>query len=160
MSTSALCSFFHSFKSLKKSHHPVSLSILLLCFPFSLLPIFSWYFTVWQHPRWYIFAIVAYCLSPWLHISRIRALVFECMYQELSHVHLFATPWTVAHHTSLPMEFSRQEYWSGLPFPSPGDLPNPEIEPRSPAIQADSLPSELPGKYSSRICFFPYTTGV
>ena len=44
------------------------------------------------------------------------------------------------------MEFSRQEYWSGLPLPSPGDLPDPGIEPRSPALQADSLPSELPGK--------------
>ena len=44
------------------------------------------------------------------------------------------------------IEFSRQEYWSGLPFPSPGDLPNPGIEPRSPALQADSLPSETPGK--------------
>ena len=44
------------------------------------------------------------------------------------------------------MEFSRQEYWSGEPFPSPGDIPNPRIEPRSPALQADSLPSETPGK--------------
>ena len=44
------------------------------------------------------------------------------------------------------MEFSRQEYWNGLPFPSPGDLPNPGIEPRSPALQADALPSEPPGK--------------
>ena len=44
------------------------------------------------------------------------------------------------------MEFSRQEYWSGLPFPSPGDLPNPGIEPGSPTLQADALPSELPGK--------------
>ena len=44
------------------------------------------------------------------------------------------------------MEFSRQEYWSGLPFPSPADLPDPEIQPRSPTLQADSLPSELPGK--------------
>ena len=44
------------------------------------------------------------------------------------------------------MGFSRQEYWSGLPFPSPGDLPDPEIEPESPALQADALPSELPGK--------------
>ena len=44
------------------------------------------------------------------------------------------------------MEFSRQEYWSELPFPSPGDRPNPEIEPRSPALQADALPSEPPGK--------------
>ena len=48
--------------------------------------------------------------------------------------------------SSLSMEFSRQEYWSGLPFPSPGDLPDPGIEPRSPTLQADSLPSEPPGK--------------
>ena len=49
------------------------------------------------------------------------------------------TPWTVAHWASLSMGFSRQEYWRGLPFPSPGDLPNPGIEPTSPALQADSL---------------------
>ena len=59
-----------------------------------------------------------------------------------SHVRLSATPWTVARQAPLSMGFSRQEYWSGLPFPSPGDLPNPEIEPRSPTLQADSLPSE------------------
>ena len=59
---------------------------------------------------------------------------------------LFATPWTVAHQAPLSMGFSRQEYWSGLPFPSPGDLPDPGIEPRSPALQADSLTSEPPGK--------------
>ena len=47
------------------------------------------------------------------------------------------------------MEFSRPEYWSGKPFPSPGDLPNPGIKPRSPALQADSLPSEPPGKLLS-----------
>ena len=64
----------------------------------------------------------------------------------LSHVRLFATPWTIAYHASPSMEFSRQEYWSGLPFPSPGDLPDPGIEPRSPALQADALPSEPPGK--------------
>ena len=56
------------------------------------------------------------------------------------------TPWTVAHQAPLSMEFFRQEYWGGLRFPSPGDLPDPGIEPRSPALQADSLPSELPGK--------------
>ena len=53
------------------------------------------------------------------------------------------TPWTVACQVSLPMGFSGQEYWSGLPFPSPGDLSDPGIEPRSPALQADSLPTEL-----------------
>ena len=58
---------------------------------------------------------------------------------------LFATPWTVAYQASLSMGFSRQEYWSGWPFPSPGDLPNPGIEPGSPSLQADALPSEPPG---------------
>ena len=66
--------------------------------------------------------------------------------KSLSHVPLFATPWTVAHQAPLSMEFSRQVYWSGLPYPSPGDLPDPGIEPRSPALQADALPSEPPGK--------------
>ena len=56
------------------------------------------------------------------------------------------TPWTVACHTPLSMGFSRQESWSGLLFPTPGDLSDPGIEPRSPALQADSLPSEPPGK--------------
>ena len=56
------------------------------------------------------------------------------------------TPWTVAHQAPLSMEFSRQEYWSGLPFPSPGDLPDLGIEPGSPALQANSLLSEPPGK--------------
>ena len=66
--------------------------------------------------------------------------------KSLSRVRLFATPWTVARQASLCMEFSRQEYWSGLPFPSPGDLPNPGAEPGSPALQTDSSPSEPPGK--------------
>ena len=59
--------------------------------------------------------------------------------QSLSHVWLFATPWTVAHQAPLSMEFSRQEYWNELSFPSPGDLPDPGNEPRSPELQADSL---------------------
>ena len=65
--------------------------------------------------------------------------------QSLSHVQLFTTPWTVACQAPLSMEFSRQEYWSGLPFPSPEDLPDTGIEPRSPALQPDSLLSEPPG---------------
>ena len=56
-----------------------------------------------------------------------------------------ATPWTVALQAPLPMEFSRQEYWSGLPCPPPGEIPDPGIKPRSPALQADSLPSQTPG---------------
>ena len=65
-----------------------------------------------------------------------------------SRVRLCATPWTVAHQAPLSMGFSRQKYWSGLPFPSPGDLPNPRIEPRSPSLQADTLTSEPPGNLS------------
>ena len=56
------------------------------------------------------------------------------------------TPWTVAHQAPLFMEFSRPEYWSEYPFPSPGALPNPGIEPRSSTLQVDSLPSKAPGK--------------
>ena len=67
--------------------------------------------------------------------------------KSLSRVQLFVTPWTVAYQTPLPStEFSRQEYWSGLPIPSLGDLPDPQIKPGSPALQADALPSETPGK--------------
>ena len=65
--------------------------------------------------------------------------------QPLSRVWLIVTPWTIACEAPLSMEFSRQEYWSGLPFPSPGDLPDAGIEPGSPVLQADSWPSELPG---------------
>ena len=63
-----------------------------------------------------------------------------------------ATPWTVACRLLLSMGFSRQEYWSGSPFPSLGDLPNPGIEPRSPELQADSLITELQGKPCFNIC--------
>ena len=62
----------------------------------------------------------------------------------LSPVQLFAIPWTIVHHVSPSMGFSKQEYWNALPFPSPGDLPNPGIKLRSPSLQADSLPSEPP----------------
>ena len=55
-------------------------------------------------------------------------------------------PWTVAFRAPLSMEFSRQEYWSRLPLPTPGDLPDPTMEPGSPELQADTLPSEPPGK--------------
>ena len=65
--------------------------------------------------------------------------------KSLGHVRLFATLWTVAYEVPPSMEFSRQEYWSGLPFPSSGDLSNPGIEPGSPTLQADALPSEPPG---------------
>ena len=64
--------------------------------------------------------------------------------KSLSRVQLFATPWTVAYQASLSMGFSRQEYWNGLPFLLQGDLPDPGIKPRSPALEADTLPSEPP----------------
>ena len=63
----------------------------------------------------------------------------------LSRVRLFSTPWTVAYQAPLSMGFSRQECWNGLPFPSPGDLPDTGIEPGSPALQTDAFPSEPPG---------------
>ena len=66
--------------------------------------------------------------------------------KSLSRVRLIATPWTVSYQAPPSMGFSRQEYWSGLPCPSPRDLPNPGIEPRSPEFQADDLTSEPPGK--------------
>ena len=62
--------------------------------------------------------------------------------ESLSRVQLFATLWTVVYQAPPSIEFSRQEYWTGLPFPFPGDFPNPGIEPGSPAVQADTLPSE------------------
>ena len=64
-----------------------------------------------------------------------------------------AIPWTIACQAPLSVGFSRQEYWSGLPFPSPGELPNPGIKPRSPALQADSLPTELQGKPHRKLQF-------
>ena len=66
--------------------------------------------------------------------------------QSLSRVQLFATPWPVARQALLSMEFSRQEYWSELPFSSPGELLNSGVKPRSPTFQADSLVSEPPRK--------------
>ena len=75
-----------------------------------------------------------------------------CVLSHFSHVRLFVTLWTVACQAPLSMGFSRQEYWSGLPCPPPRDLPNPGIEPRSPTLQAASLPLEPPGK--------PKNTGV
>ena len=91
-------------------------------------------------------------IFPWIRVfSNESALPSRwpkyCSYKvkSLSRVRLFATPWTIAYQAPLSMGFSRQEYWSGLPFPSPRDLPNPGIKPGSPALQTDALPSEPPG---------------
>ena len=75
--------------------------------------------------------------------------------KSLTHVRLFVTPWTVAYQGPLSMGFSKQDYWSGLPFPSPGDLPNPGIKPGSPALRADALPFEPPNwTRTNQICSF------
>ena len=71
--------------------------------------------------------------------------------KSLSRVRLFETPWTVAYQAPPSMGFSRQEYWSGLPFPSPGDLPDPGIKSGSPALEADALTSEPLGKPNRQI---------
>ena len=76
--------------------------------------------------------------------------------KSLSRVLLSATPWTVAYQASPSLGFSRQEYWSGLPFPSPGDLPDPGIKPGSPALEADALTSEPP--YTIFVFLFLFLT--
>ena len=77
--------------------------------------------------------------QKWFQRKKVKVKSFSC-------VRPFANPWTADHEAPLSMGFSRQETWSGLPFPSPGALPDPGIEPRSPALQADALTSEPPGK--------------
>ena len=80
-----------------------------------------------------------------IHKDQIWLWMFVCA-QLLSRVRLSVAPWTVAHQVPLFMGSSRQEYWSGWPFPSPGNLPDSGTEPRSPILQAYSLPSKPPGK--------------
>ena len=81
----------------------------------------------------------------WSCLVRGKFIFCHCVFS-CSVVSDSATPWTIACQASLSMGFPRQEYWSGLPFPSPWDHPNPGIEPESPALQANSLPAELPGE--------------
>ena len=81
-------------------------------------------------------------------------LTLLCVCVRLSRVRLFTTPWTVAHQAPLSMVFSRQEYWSDLPCPPPGHLPNPGIKPSSLALQADPLPSEPTFYYSVTITWY------
>ena len=81
-----------------------------------------------------------HCAAYGVFVPRPRAL------SHFSRVWLFATPWTVAHQAPLSMGFSRQEYWSGLPFLPPGDLPDSGIKRASPTLEADSSPAEPPGK--------------
>ena len=81
----------------------------------------------------------AQSLNPWTTKEKVKV-------KSLSRVRLFVTPWTMAYQAPPSMGFSWQEYWSGLPFPSPGDLPDPGIQPGSPAFQEDALTSEPLGK--------------
>ena len=102
----------------------------------------------------YLFMVLLCVLSPF------KVFLFVCLFVcflifvvvwYLSSVQLFAIPWTITHQAPLSMEFSRQEYWSGMPCPSPGDLPDPGIElmsPMSPALAGGFFTAELPGKPS------------
>ena len=83
--------------------------------------------------------------------------VIVVVIQSLSRVQLFETPRTVAHQVSLCMRFSRQEYWSGLTFPPPGNIPDPDIEPASPALAGELFTTEQPGKLK---CFFKTALSV
>ena len=102
--------------------------------------IYSIYFL--GHFKNFIYSIC--CIRASSDSSAIDMFIFKVKVKSLSRVRLFATPWTIAYQAPLSMGFSRQECWSGLPFLSPGDLPNPGIKPGSPALQADTLPSEPP----------------
>ena len=86
------------------------------------------------------------CHGEALALSPSKTCKVRVIMKSFSFVWLFATLWTIAHQVPPSMGFSRQEYWSGLSFPSPGNLPDPGIKPRSLTLQADSLPSEPPGK--------------
>ena len=97
-------------------------------------------------------------------IERVKTYTLPCKIKvkvkSLSRVRLFATLWTVEHQAPPSMGFSKQEYWNGLPFPSLGDLPDPGIEPRSPALQADALTSEPPGKPNIKEGYLMYRLHV
>ena len=101
----------------------------------------DWATEQWQNASWVTFNIffILYYLVKTTKLSGGGGLVAKSC-------PTLATPWTVVYQAPLSMEFSRQEYWSRLLFPSPGDLPNPGIKPGSPALEADALTSEPPGK--------------
>ena len=102
-----------------------------------------------ESKRLFYTSVFLCCLTYRVIITIFLNSIYMCWVKwvkSLSRVRLFATPQTVAYQAPLSMGFSKQECWSGLPFPSLGDLPNPGIRPRSPALQTDALPSEPPGK--------------
>ena len=138
-----------SIESVMPSNH------LILCHPLFLLPSIFPTIRVFSSEsalrvRWPKYWSFSFNISPSSEhpelISFRMDSSFLLIFPSFSRVRLFATPWTVAYQAPLSMGFSRQEYWSGLPFPSPGDLPNPGIEPGSPALQTNALLSKPPGK--------------
>ena len=132
-----------SIVSLSTCHEVMGLDAMILVFwMLSFKPTFSLSF----------FTFIKRLFSSSLSAIRVVSSVYlklSC----LSRVWLFAIPWTVAYQALLPMEFSRQEYWSGLTFPSPGDLPNAGIEPRSPSLQAAEVTDTSPCNLDSSLCF-------
>ena len=98
----------------------------------------AWTFHPWN--PWYPLCLLRKCPLPTFLVAKVT---WSEWVKSFSRVWLFVTLWTAAYQAPPTMGFSGQEYWSGLPFPSPGDLPNPGIKPRSPALKADALPSEL-----------------
>ena len=110
----------------------------------------SWseFYKCWETVLSTIFHLLFFSQKPdtkVLFISK-AIIVGKVKVKSFCRVRLFVTPWTVAYQAPPSMGFSRQKYWSGLTFSSPGDLPDPGIEPRSPTFQADTLTSEPPGK--------------
>ena len=87
-----------------------------------------------------------FSLKTFSNFKNVYVILVLCCAYSLSHVQLCVTSWTVAHWAPLSTGFSRQEYWSGLPCPPPGDLPNPGFELGSHELQEDALPAELPGR--------------
>ena len=136
--------------------HAGSTLVLVLCYPLEQPRAQRMLLTAYQEAAFYFLLCegsLILCLLLWFtpvykqpHTAGRYLTGHHEWVKLLSRVRLFATPWTLAHQAPLSMGFSRQEYWSELPFASPGDLPNPGIEPRSPALQADALTSEPPGK--------------
>ena len=141
-------------------------SHLILCYPLLLLPpnlasirVFSNESTL--RMRWPKYWSFSFSISPSKEIPglisfRMTGWVVVVVVKVTQSCPTLATPWTVARQIPLSMGFPRQEYWSGLPFPSPGDLPNPGIKPMSPALQADSSSAELGGKPFPLRCHIPY----
>ena len=99
-----------------------------------------------NHCSWWLQPWNEKTLTPW------KESYDQPVVKLFSRVRIFVIPWTVAHQAPLSVEFSRQEYWTRLPFPSPRYLPNPGIKPRSPALRADALPSEPPGNLPPKKC--------